>query len=149
MTPKMISRDQGRWLNIMDNKVCLKLTGEDTNGQYTLIEECDMPGRGIPLHVHDREDEVFQVIQGQVRFQVGEEKLVGEAGTIVFAPRGIPHSYQLAGDGEARLQVAIFPAGIENMFEELAQLPTDAPPDFAKVTEICGKYDVKFLPPSE
>ena len=146
MSPKVIQPQEGRWLNIMNNKVCLKLTGEDTDGRYVLIEERDVAGRGIPLHVHEREDEVFQVVQGQVRFQIGEDVLVGDAGTIIYAPRGVPHSYELAGDGESCLQVAIFPSGLERMFEELAEIPADAPPDMTRVTAICERYGVKFLP---
>jgi len=38
----------------------------------------------------------------------------------------------------------VFPAGIEDMFEELGALPP-GPPDFPKVAEICGRYGVKFV----
>ena len=110
---------------------------------------CDLALTNVDETLHEREDEVFQVLEGQVSFQVGEEQIVGEAGTIVFAPRGIPHSYQLSGDSEACLRVAIFPAGIEKMFEELAELPTDGPPDMEQVTSICGRYGITFLPPTE
>jgi len=36
-----------------------------------------------------------------------------------------------------------FPAGIEFMFTELAELP-EGPPDFEKVAEICGKHGISF-----
>ena len=38
----------------------------------------------------------------------------------------------------------VTPAGLENMFEELSQLPSD-PLDFSKVAQICGNYGLSFI----
>jgi len=37
-----------------------------------------------------------------------------------------------------------FPAGIEEMFAELNELPPGKP-DFEVVAEICGKYGISFV----
>ncbi len=44
--------------------------------------------------------------------------------------------------------VAAFPAGIERMFDELADLPA-GPPDMARVLAICARYGITFLDPPD
>ncbi len=72
------------------------------------------------LHVHEREDEVFLVLEGEHLFQVGrEEHRVGPGG-LVFAPRGVPHAQRRVVPRVGRVLVLAVPAGIENFFRDLA-----------------------------
>ena len=123
---------------------CIKLTGEDTNGQYTLIEQNNEPGVGIPPHVHENEDEVFQVLEGQVEMTIGGQMTTLNSGDIIFCPKGVPHYWKVIGEEKARAMLSIFPAGLEGMFRELAQLPA-GPPDMEKVRTICGNYKLRFV----
>ena len=143
-TPKIVRNDEGQKLNVIGDNQNIKLTGEDTNGQFTLIEQLNDPGIGIPPHVHENEDEVFQVLSGEVEMTVGENSVILKAGDLIFCPRGIPHSWKVIGNQKARAMLSIFPAGLEKMFEELSQLPP-GPPDLEKVGEICGKYNLRFV----
>jgi quercetin dioxygenase-like cupin family protein len=142
--PKIVKNSEGNKLNVLGDNQNIKLTGEDTNGQYTLIEQNNEPGVGIPLHVHDNEDEVFQVLAGQVEMSVGDKTTTLLAGDLIFCPKGVPHSWKVVGDENARAMLSIFPAGLEEMFKELAELPA-GPPDMGKVSEICGKYNLRFV----
>jgi len=72
MNPKIAKNDSGHKLNVLGDNQNIKLTGKDTNGQFTLIEQNNQPGVGIPPHIHENEDEVFQVIEGQVEMSIGE-----------------------------------------------------------------------------
>jgi len=143
-SPKIVRNDEGQKLNVIGDNQNIKLTGEDTGGQYTLIEQFNDPGIGIPPHVHENEDEVFQVLIGQVEMTVGEKSVTLKAGDLIFCPRGIPHSWKVVGHEKARAMLSIFPAGLEKMFEELSQLPP-GPPDLEKVGQICGKYHLRFV----
>jgi mannose-6-phosphate isomerase-like protein (cupin superfamily) len=53
-----------------------------------------------PLHVHHADDEAWYVLEGRLRFQIGDE--ICEAGPLsaVFAPKGTPHAYGNARRGE-------------------------------------------------
>ena len=143
-SPKIVKSSEGKILNVLGDNQNIKLTGEDTHGQYTLIEQNNEPGVGIPPHVHDNEDEVFQVLQGQVEMRISDQVTTLNAGDVIFCPKGIPHSWKVVGDEKARAMLSIFPAGLEHMFEELAALPP-GPPDMEKVSEICGKYNLTFV----
>ena len=46
-----------------------------------------------PLHVHERDDEAWYVLEGTLRFRLGDEEVEAPAGAAVIAPRGTVHTY--------------------------------------------------------
>lgn len=143
-SPLFLKATQGVKLNVIGDNQLIKLTGKDTNNQFTLVEQDNMPGTGIPPHVHQNEDEVFKVNAGTVEFTIGEKTETLTSGDLVFCPRGVPHSFRVVGTDNAKVSLSIFPSGLENMFEELSQLPSGRP-DMSKVAEICGRYNITFI----
>lgn len=135
---------EGHVLNVLGDNQNIKLTGKDTDGQYTLIEQHNAPGVGIPPHVHENEDEVFQVLEGQVEMRIEDQVTVLNPGDLIYCPKGIPHSWKVVGEKKAKALLNIFPSGLENMFEELAQLPP-GPPEMEQIAKICGKYKLRFV----
>lgn len=142
--PKIVRDNEGKTLNVLGDMQTFKLTGEDTDGLFTLIEEHNDPGVAIPPHIHENEDEVFKVVEGEMELTVGGKTTLLKAGDLAFGPRGVPHSWKIVGNTKAKVFLSVFPAGIENMFEELGTLPP-GPPDFPKIVEICGRYGVRFV----
>jgi quercetin dioxygenase-like cupin family protein len=102
--------------------------GEQTGGALTVFETTPAPGEGPPLHRHPREDEVLYVLQGRFRVKLEATMHEAPAGSFVFIPRGVPHTWQNAGDDPARLLVLFAPAaaGMEQFFERSAKLGDDA-----------------------
>ena len=144
MDPKIIRNDEGKTINVLGDIQTFKLTGKDTNGLFTLIEEYNTPGTMIPPHVHTKEDEIFKVLEGELELTVGDITTVLKAGDLAFGPKNVPHSWKVIGDKNAKVILSVFPAGIENMFEELGALPP-GPPDMKKVMEICARQGITFL----
>ena len=105
--------------NILD----VKISGDDTNGGFALFEQTSLSqGRGTPLHVHHKQDEVFYVVEGEYYFQVGEEKFRAYAGDTVFLPMKVPHAWtQVSAKG--KMTVLFQPAGkMESFFTSTAAL---------------------------
>jgi mannose-6-phosphate isomerase-like protein (cupin superfamily) len=100
-----------------------KARGEQTNGALTLFENVIAPGDGPPLHTHADEDECWYVLQGGLRFRLGDEIAQAPAGAFVFVPRGTPHCFQNAGQEPARIIVMFTPSGMERFFDRFATLP--------------------------
>jgi len=144
MRARVMHPGDGQYINVIGDHQYIKLTGEDTGGAYTLIEQVNSPGAGVPLHVHENEDETFHVTQGEVEFTLDGKPLAASAGTTVYLPRRVPHAFKVVGQTEARVLVLLSPSGLERMFRELSQLPP-GPPDMAKVVGICARYGVRFL----
>jgi len=144
LEPKIVRSGEGKQVNVIGDKQTFKLTSKDTNGLFTLIEEVNPPGTMIPPHVHTNEDEIFKVLEGELEVTVGDETTILKAGDLAFAPKNVPHTWKVVGDQDCKTILSVFPAGLELMFEELGNLPP-GPPDFAKVSEICGRYGISFL----
>ncbi len=144
MEAKILPPGSGQVLNVIGDNQTIRLTGKDTGGLFALVEQANPPGVGVPSHLHENEDELFHVLEGTVEFKVQDKLVTATAGTTVFLPRGVPHEFMTVGDVSARTLLMIFPAGGEQMFSELNELPA-GPPDMAKVLEICGKFGVTFL----
>jgi len=141
---KIVLAGEGKQISVLGDNQTFKLTGKDTNGLFTLIEQSNEPGFAVPLHVHDFEDEVFKILQGEVEFIVGNKTKILKEGDTIFLPRKIPHGFKNVGSKKAKVILNIFPSGLENMFIELDKLPPGQP-DFEKVEKICGKYGVRFV----
>ena len=110
---------EGERLVLGDVTILVRAAAEATGGAFTLFEEVP-PLADTPRHVHEREDELFYVLEGEHVFEVGdEEHRVGPGGT-VFAPRGIPHAQRRVVPGKGRLLVLTAPGGFEGFFRELA-----------------------------
>ena len=62
-----------------------------------------------PLHVHDRDDEAWYVLEGALGFRRGGELLEAPAGAAVLVTAGTPHSFWNAGTGRARYLLVMTP----------------------------------------
>lgn len=60
----------------------------------------DPPGREWNDFVH-KDDELVAVVQGTMRFDIGEEEMVLKPGDEVFIPAGTKHSTKNVGNGVA------------------------------------------------
>jgi quercetin dioxygenase-like cupin family protein len=144
MKEKIIRQSEGKKLNVLGDSQIIKLSGQDTNGQFAIIVQDNPPNASIPKHIHTNEDELFSVIEGEVEFEVGEQITILKSGDIIFLPRNIPHSFKVVGTQNAKTTATVTPAGLEKMFEELSVLPV-GPPDFSKVAQIGGNYGLTFI----
>ena len=105
-------------LSFGDVEIHLMATAETTDGAFTIFEERDPVD--TPLHVHENEDELFQVLEGEHLFEVGDREIHAGPGDLVFAPRRVPHSQRRVVPRTGRLLVLTSPAGLEGFFRELA-----------------------------
>jgi quercetin dioxygenase-like cupin family protein len=126
-----------------------KVTAKDTRGAFSIVESIVKPGTAGPVpHRHSREDEVFYVLEGQYEFRVGDRVISASAGSFLFLPRGIPHTFKNVGTTTSRHLAIISPAGLERFFEERnalgRELSTTDPayPDRYKV--LTEKYGLEY-----
>ncbi len=118
-------------------------------GAFSVVEHPLEPGAlAAPPHTHANVDEYSFVIEGEIEVLMGEETFRAPAGSYVLKVRGIPHTFWNPGPEPARVLEIISPAGFEQYFEELAAIlsstPPGQPPDFARIAEIAGRYDMTF-----
>ncbi|MGY8915867.1 MAG: cupin domain-containing protein [Flavobacteriales bacterium] len=144
--PFIVKAGEGRKEGFNLSTGLLKVSGQDTLGQFSMFEmkNYDGPMPGPPLHVHKYQDEVFQIIEGEFLFQVGSEKISASTGDIVFGPRNVPHTFYQKSK-KAHILFSYNPAGkMENIMKAITELIPDHPEKFA---EVCALNDVPFIGP--
>jgi mannose-6-phosphate isomerase-like protein (cupin superfamily) len=133
----------GERLRFGEVEVVIKASADTTGGAFALFEENEPVD--TPLHVHEREDELFYVLEGEHVFQVGDEEFSVGPGGLVFAPRGVPHAQRRAIPRTGRVLVLTSPAGLEGFFRELAEADRAGaigPEAYARASE---RYAVTWL----
>jgi quercetin dioxygenase-like cupin family protein len=143
--PKDLQAGKGRVLSVLGERVTLKLTGEESDGACAVVEISTPAQVGPPLHVHEREDEAFYVLEGMYEIRVGGRVVPAPPGTFAFLPRNIPHRYTNVGYRTGKALVTITPAGFERFFEELSLLGSDAPLDRERLASIGRKFGLEIL----
>jgi quercetin dioxygenase-like cupin family protein len=91
------------------------IPGSATGGSLSLMEFSDPIGHAPPYHVHENEEELWFVLEGEVSFFIGDDRHDLVPGQVAHGPRGVPHSY-LVRSQQARLAVVFSPALIEEWF---------------------------------
>ncbi len=130
-------------------QVVVRATGEETDGQYDLVEFTIPPGPGVtPLHVHHDNDEAMHVIEGELTVKLGEEIRVLEAGAYGMAPRGLPHTYRNSGDGPARVLFIFTPGNHCQYLQEAGERgPVEDEADIEALLPILESYGIEMVGP--
>ena len=122
-----------------------RLSSAET-GSISIVEHVFSPGALVPPHTHTLEDEISNVVEGELGFRSdGKEVSLGAGGYIV-KPRGELHSMWNAGSTPARMIEIISPAGFEKYFVELAEAVAAAGrvPDPSTMGAIAGRFGLSF-----
>jgi mannose-6-phosphate isomerase-like protein (cupin superfamily) len=123
-------------------------TAAQTAGALGIWELILEPGRGIHIHTHTREDEVFRVLEGRFRFWCGDQTVEGGKGFTIALPRHVRHGFHNTGETQGHLLGFVTPGGFEQIFFDLEQLGTS--PFEGQLTELNRKYGlVGHGPPPE
>ena len=154
VSPIALGRDEGEALWFLGVLATIKASTQTTGGRVAVIEHRAPQGAGSPLHVHRNEDEWFYVTEGALTFWVGGRVIDAPAGSFVYGPRGVPHTFTVTSP-EARFLLVAEPAGFEGFMRALAEpaealtLPpaTSLPPDPERMMAIAADYGIEILGP--
>jgi quercetin dioxygenase-like cupin family protein len=109
--------------NPVGGEIALKLEGSQCGHATTVLETEAAAGEGPPLHFHATQDEWLYVLDGYFRFRLGDDVTAAPAGTFVFIPREVPHTWQNVGERPGSLLGAFVPPALEEFFKRFAALP--------------------------
>jgi quercetin dioxygenase-like cupin family protein len=120
----------------------------------SLVEHRMPHGDSPPLHVHRGEDEVFHILEGEVRFRVGDREIVAHTGDTLVGPKGVPHTFRVesaqarfltlatAGDFEAMMREVARPAG-----EGLPPMSEPSPAEVEALVAAAARHGIDILGP--
>jgi quercetin dioxygenase-like cupin family protein len=146
---------EGRRVAVVGDVYRFLAVGDDTDGKYALWEAIVAPGGGPPPHIHSREEEGFYILEGEIAFQVGQQRIVASAGMFANMAIGTLHSFKNETDRPARMLISVAPAGLEQMFFDVGRpvpegAQTAPPPtreEMEKLLSIAGRYGIEIKLP--
>ena len=124
--------------------ILFKVPSSETNGGVFVIEHKHLLPGGPALHLHLNQEEWFYVMEGEVAFQVGDQRLQLHAGESVLAPRRVPHTFSSVGATPARMIIAFCPAGkMEQYFHDAENAKAEA-----YEASFMARYEMEMVGPS-
>ena len=111
---------------------------EQTDGEFNLFDVLIPKDFSTPLHIHYAENVAVFVLESVLTFFWGNEKMVAQAGSYFFQPRGIPHGFRVTGSTPARILYLTTPAGLDDFVVERCKPTTD----FELVSEASFKIEI-------
>ena len=125
----------------------VKVSGAQTGGAYTLIEDNLKPSFALGLHRHDRHAETFYILEGALDFYLDGDWVKAVPGTTLHVPPGVPHACRVAGGAPAKMLMVMQPSGFDGFLEALAGLAPEELRDEGRMTALNEEYDIVPMGP--
>ena len=130
MTPEIVQRyaagvsttatwsdsGKGEQLWFLGTLATIRLSGEASDGRFSLVEFLFPRHASPPLHTHPQ-DESYLVLEGRLTVQAGRQRFELMPGGAAVVPMGVAHTFRVDSD-EARVLVLSTPAGLERMVRD-------------------------------
>jgi quercetin dioxygenase-like cupin family protein len=154
VNPIALNRDEGEALWFLGELVIIKASAQTTDGRVAVMDALAPQGPASPLHIHHNEDEWFYVTEGELKFWVGGKVINAPAGSFVYGPRGVPHTFDVTSP-VARFLLVVEPGGFENFLRALAvpatartlPPPTVLPPSLDRIMAAAAQYGLEIIGP--
>jgi mannose-6-phosphate isomerase-like protein (cupin superfamily) len=126
------------------SSILFKVPTSETAGGLFVMEHTHLLPGGPPLHLHLNQEEWFYVMEGEVVFQVGEQRVHLHAGDSVLAPRRVPHTFSSVGTTPGRMIIAFCPAGKMEQYFRDAEIAKQHAGD----ADFMARYEMELVGPS-
>ena len=144
-TAAVLAEGEGRTVSLRGTEVAFKVESNDAAGA-SCTEWRASPGFDTGLHVHERLEETWYMLDGELEFRIGDETVHATAGATVFVPPQVPHAIANRTDAPARFLLIMSPPTHDRYFDELAEiLAVDGPPDSDAIADLRRRYDTKQI----
>jgi mannose-6-phosphate isomerase-like protein (cupin superfamily) len=141
--PFCVAEGDGERLAFSGAEFVIKASADTTGDSFSVIEESQP--LDTPRHVHENEDELFVILEGEHVFTIGTETFRAGPGAVVFAPRRVPHEHRRVVPRVGRFLACVSPPGFEGFFRDLSELELSGsamPEAYASISE---RYGITWL----
>ncbi|HEY2890497.1 MAG TPA: cupin domain-containing protein [Dongiaceae bacterium] len=107
------------------------------------------PGARVPpAHSHSGNEEIVYVLEGKLRYSVGEETRDLGPGDRMYTPRGVVHAFSNPHEATAKALIMLTPDIGAQYFRDVAEIAGAAGgPDPAKMAAMMNKYGLVLARP--
>jgi mannose-6-phosphate isomerase-like protein (cupin superfamily) len=143
-------------LKLMGSIVKVRLSVSEGNDRLSILEHYMPQAYATPLHIHKNEDEVFHIFSGRMRFEVGGNIVIAQAGDVVLAPKGVPHRFFVESIDGVHCTTTMRGGDFEEMVVSAASPTNDITPltsqppsedELAQVMAACARNNIDIIGP--
>jgi quercetin dioxygenase-like cupin family protein len=141
----------------LDSFVIIRVSSSEGEDGISVQDHRIPYGSSPPLHLHRTEDELFQVLEGELRVKVGDKERRAGAGDMMLIPKGVPHTYCVESVSGARCLTTTVRGDFERFVRAISrraerpELPARAGPPSAEAIEAlktaAAKFGIEFVGP--
>jgi quercetin dioxygenase-like cupin family protein len=141
----------------LNTEVTIRVSETDGGDKLSVLEHFAPFGDSPPLHRHLDEDEIFHILSGTLRFDVGGRAIEARAGETLRAPKQVPHTYRVESREGARWLSVTAHGQFERFVLAFGRPPTRAglpdpsgpptPEQAEALAAECRKYRIEILGP--
>src|ERR1700730_13012984 len=91
--PFRLKKGEGQSVWSLGGRFTVKVAEGNADGRFSLVEALAFRSTEPPLHIHHKEDEAWYILDGHITFYVGDEVIEADAGSFVYAPSGLAHTF--------------------------------------------------------
>ncbi len=97
------------------------ISGDQSFGNFTLMDQTMPEGAGPPSHIHERMHEGFYILEGEITYTIGpdDQQIVAGPGAAIWIPPATPHAFKVTSE-QARALNFYTPGGFDDQFTYLA-----------------------------
>lgn len=139
---QIIRRDDGARLEVLGDQVTLKLASADSPFGQAIVMVDVPPGSGTPCVTHDKEEETYLLLEGQMEMYTLKETHQLNPGDLVHLPPLTPHGYRNVSDKPARLVAWTVGGPMDQFFIKMHEQVRDLPQDIPAMQAILEEHGV-------
>jgi quercetin dioxygenase-like cupin family protein len=125
---------------------------KDTGGRFSMMEELSPKDSGPGPHKHTWSDETFYMLDGEIKFLIGDEIKTARTGDFLMVPRNTRHAFRVISD-TANFLNGYTPASLEAALVEFGTPATERvlpPKDASAIIKLTpallSRYGMDMLP---
>ena len=123
-----LAASDGELVYVGRDPVRIKVSAAGAAARFAMITQDVSPGTVIPIHAHDREDEIIFIQSGRGDATIGDKTVALAAGSMLYVPQGTWHGGRNTGS-DTLMWIAIYsPSGFEGYFREIGRRSPSDPP---------------------
>lgn len=151
--PFVVGPDAGEHVTFLATRMTIKATADRTAGALGVVEVRAAPNFSPPLHLHQREDEAFWLLEGTMTVLCDGQMFQANPGSLIWLPRGLPHTFRVDGDTPARFLEMITPGEHAQFYIDGGHpalddsIPGFDPRDLERVHGLYATYQLEDLGP--
>jgi quercetin dioxygenase-like cupin family protein len=115
--------DTGQAVWMLGGRYTIRVSGDDSGGELTVME-MELPvGSGPPPHTHAGGETVY-VVEGTLSYHIGEETIEAGPGDVIYIPAGTVENFEPTS--KARVIITYTPGGMDKYFLEVGEPAPEA-----------------------